>query len=195
MRVMLLLSNCADCTGMYPHPGIDVDYKVGAAAVLISICLSGTCAPQTLYSETGPVEYVARRGGSLIPAGQTEIDGRRMTCGTSPTVLDSSIGDFGGAYKSFIVLNPALFAGLATSVKLWIFSHECAHQTVGLNEVRADCVAVQRGHREGWLTADGLAQVCEFMKPSHADSTHFAGTQRCELMRQCFQETKTQPTH
>ena len=102
--------------------------------------------------------YVAANGGTLIPAGRTEIDGRRMTCGPAATVLDPQSNDFGGSYPGFIVLNPALFAGLATPVKLWIFSHECAHQSVGPDEVKADCVAVQRGKREGWLTADGIAK-------------------------------------
>jgi hypothetical protein len=93
---------------------------------------------------------------------------------------------FGGSYPGFIVLNPTLFVGLPTPVKLWIFSHECAHQTAGSDEVKADCLAVQRGRREGWLTEDGLGQVCTFMKPAHADSAHFTGTERCALMQQCF---------
>jgi hypothetical protein len=130
--------------------------------------------------------YIAAYGGTLIPAARTEIDGRRINCGTSATVLDPHYRDFGGSHPGFIVLNPTLFVGLATPVKLWIFSHECAHQTAGPDEVKADCVAVQRGRREGWLSEDGLAQVCEFMKPARADSAHFAGTERCALMQQCF---------
>jgi hypothetical protein len=131
-------------------------------------------------------DYSAGVGGTLIPAGRTVIDGRRMSCGSAPTVLDSQARDFGESYPGFLVLNPNLFAGLATPVKLWIYSHECAHQTVGRDEGRADCVAVQRGRREGWLSAAGLAQVCDFMKPARANSTHFAGTERCALMQQCF---------
>ena len=113
-----------------------------------------------------------------------------MTCGQYPTVLDSSENDFGAAPHGHVVLNPQLFGGLATAVKLWIFSHECAHQTVGSDEVKADCVAVQRGRREGWLTEAGLEQVCAFMRPARGDQTHFTGTKRCELMRQCFNERK-----
>jgi hypothetical protein len=87
----------------------------------------------------------------------------------------------GTAYPRFLILNPRLFVGLATSVKIWIFSHECAHQTVGKGEVKADCAAVQRGRREGWLTTAGLDQVCEFMKPARGD-------QSCALMQECFKE-------
>jgi hypothetical protein len=129
-----------------------------------------------------------------VPASRLEIDGRRMTCGRWPTVLDPEQNDFGGALPGFLILNPRLFAGLATPVKLWIYSHECAHQTVGKDEVKADCVAVQRGRREGWLTASGLEQVCEFMRPARGDHSHFTGTQRCALMRQCFQNPKNE-TH
>ncbi len=130
--------------------------------------------------------YVASNDGTVIPAGRTDIDGRLMTCGSAPTVLDKHLRDYGASFSGFLVLNPSLFVGLATPVKLWIFSHECAHQAVGADEVKADCVAVQRGKREGWLTQAGLVQICEFMKSARADSSHFSGPQRCKLMRQCF---------
>ncbi len=119
-----------------------------------------------------------------------------MGCGPYPTVLDDDFKDFGGAYPGFLVLNPRLFVGQAKPIKLWIFSHECAHETVGTDEVKADCVAVERGRREGWLTEDGLAKVCEFMKPARGDKSHFTGPQRCVLMKQCFahKSTKT-PGH
>ncbi len=111
-----------------------------------------------------------------------------MACGAAPTILDEYFDDFGGAYHGFIVLNPKLIAGLFTPVKLWIFSHECAHQTIGTDELKADCVAVRRGRREGWLTSTGLAEVCDFMRPARADRKHFGGQQRCALMKRCFAE-------
>jgi hypothetical protein len=130
----------------------------------------------------------------LVPAGNLEIDGKRMACAALPTVLDSGYEDFGGSLPGFLILNANRFVGLATPVKLWIFCHECAHQTVGPDEVKADCIAVRRGKREGWLTPAGLAQVCEFMRPARADRTHFSGAQRCELMRQCFSDSKAKST-
>lgn len=132
--------------------------------------------------------YIAAHGGTLVPADRLEIDGHRMACGQFPTVLDPNLNDFGAALPGLVVLNPRRFGGLATPVKLWIFSHECAHQNVGPDEAKADCAAVQRGRREGWLTTAGLNQVCEFMKPARADQSHFTGTQRCALMQECFQE-------
>jgi hypothetical protein len=130
--------------------------------------------------------YLAASGGTLVPAGRIAIDGHRMSCGAAPTILDSDLADFGSSMPGFIILNPRLFAGLATSVKLWIFSHECAHQSIGPDEVKADCVAVRRGRSEGWLTPTGLMQICEFMSPARGDSAHFTGVQRCGLMKECF---------
>jgi hypothetical protein len=132
--------------------------------------------------------YMAVHGGTFVPAGRVEIDGRRMVCGRAATVLDPGERDFGAALPGLIILNPDRFVGLATSVKLWIFSHECAHLSDGDDETKADCVAVKRGRREGWLTASGLDQVCEFMKPARGDQSHFTGGQRCALMRQCLQQ-------
>jgi len=156
---------------------------------ILAIFLGSPASAQRLPSlglDLSAEAYLAWSGGKLIAAGGTEIDGRRMACGSSPTILDPHLSDFGASGHGFIVLNPSLFVGLPMPVKLWIFSHECAHQKVGADEGKADCVAVQRGRREGWLTESGLRQVCDFMKPARADSSHFSGPQRCEFMQRCF---------
>lgn len=54
----------------------------------------------------------------------------------------------------------------------------------------ADCFAVQRGRRAGWLTPAGIEDICGFISSSKGDSMHFAGPQRCELMRQCYGDNK-----
>jgi hypothetical protein len=156
---------------------------------MLAIFLGSPAGAQRLPSlgpDLSAEAYLAWSGGKLIDAGRTEIDGRRMPCGSSPTILDFHLSDFGASGRGFIVLNPNLFVGLPVPVKLWVFSHECAHQTVGADEGKADCVAVQRGRREGWLTEGGFRQVCDFMKPTRGDSSHFSGPQRCELMQRCF---------
>jgi hypothetical protein len=144
-------------------------------------------------TDLSPEAYVALHGGTLVPAGQLEIDGKVMACGRYPTVLDSQLSDFGASLSGFVILNPRLFGGLATPVKLWIYSHECAHQTVGADEVKADCAAVQRGRREGWLSESGVAQICEFMRSARGDHSHFTGAQRCALMQQCFKVENKPP--
>ena len=59
----------------------------------------------------------------------------------------------------------------------------------GFDEETADCFAVQRGRRQGWLTPDGLVEVCRFIAPAKGDSMHFSGSHRCQLMRQCYTDS------
>ena len=73
-------------------------------------------------------------------------------------------------------------------MKLWIYSHECGHQFRGPDEETADCFAVQRGRRQGWLSPGGVEEICQFIAPAKGDAMHFSGSHRCEYMRQCFTE-------
>jgi hypothetical protein len=114
------------------------------------------------------------------------LDERRLSCGRRPTVIDGQLDDYGAAYPGFLILNPRLLGRLSTPVKLWIFAHECGHQFRGPDEETADCFAVQRGRREGWLTPDGFEEVCRFIAPARGDTMHFSGSNRCQAMRQCY---------
>ena len=135
-----------------------------------------------------PDEYVAHVGGDakVVAPGQLVLDKKRMICGQRPTVLDSQLDDYGAAYPGFLILNPRLLSRTSTPVKMWIFAHECGHQFRGPDEETADCFAVQRGRREGWLTPDGLEEVCRFIAPAKGTSMHFSGSYRCESMRKCY---------
>jgi hypothetical protein len=136
-----------------------------------------------------PEDYVRKAGGDarIVPAGELKIDGRKVICGRRPTVLDSKLDDYGSAYPGFLILNPRGLASIkSTAVKLWIHAHECGHQFRGPDEETADCFAVQRGRREGWLTPQGLEEVCAFMSSAKSDSMHLAGTQRCQAMKVCY---------
>ncbi|MEO1694868.1 MAG: hypothetical protein AAFR55_06485 [Pseudomonadota bacterium] len=130
--------------------------------------------------------YAQHVGGKIVGSGKLVIDNQPLYCGRRPTVLDSSLDDYGAAFPGFVILNPKLLARVSTPVKLWIYAHECGHQFRGPDEARADCFAVQRGRRQGWLTQRGLDQVCEFIKPARGSMMHPAGPERCRLMRQCF---------
>ena len=126
---------------------------------------------QAASDDTPTVEqYAAHVGGRIVPAGQLVLDGSRLICGKRPTVLDSSLDDYGAAYPGFLILNPKLIARVPKAVKLWIYSHECGHQFRGPDEETADCFAVQRGRRQRWLTTDGLAQICKFIRPAKGSS-------------------------
>ena len=50
----------------------------------------------------------------------------------------------------------------------------------------AEGFAVQLGRRYGWLTPEGLEEVCKFISPAKGDAMPFSGTHRCEAMRQCY---------
>jgi hypothetical protein len=152
--------------------------------------LYGAAAGPSGLSAAGPTpeEYTTHVGGDarIIPPGDLKLDGRKVTCGQRPTVLDSQLDDYGAAYPGFLILNPRLMAKVPTVVKQWIFAHECGHQFRGPDEETADCFAVQRGRRQGWLTSEGLEEVCNFISPAKGDSMHFSGSHRCEMMRRCY---------
>ena len=153
--------------------------NIGRALIVSSALICGTRATaQPLAPNPTPEMYVENnQGGSkVVPSGQLSFDGQPFTCGKFPTVLDPLLSDYAAApYKGFIILNPKLMPKVATPVKLWIFHHECGHALGIKDETKADCFSAQRGRRAGWLTPDGLDQVCEFIGAGKAAAAHPAG--------------------
>jgi hypothetical protein len=158
---------------------------VGAAAAFG--CGVGAAA-QPLKANPTPQDYVERNGGgaTIVPSGQLRLDGRRTDCGQWATVLDPNLNDYAASYPQFVILNMALVAKVTTSVKLWIYGHECGHLFGRRDEDEAYCFAVRRGRSAGWLDARGLDQVCAFISAGRADALHLSGPDRCARMRQCF---------
>lgn len=156
------------------------------SVVAAAIAVIGAAVP--VSAGPTPEEYATHAGSDakIIPPGSLKLDGQRMTCGQRPTVLDNQLDDYGAAYPGFLILNPRLIAKVSTVVKLWIFAHECGHQFRGPDEETADCFAVQRGRRQGWLSVDGVEEICRFISPAKGDSMHFSGSHRCEQMRKCY---------
>lgn len=157
----------------------------------LGVCLVALAiAPRPAAADDVPTpeEYAEHVGGDahVLSPGELKLDGRQQVCGQRPTVIDSQLDDYGAAYPGFLILNPRLLSKVSTPVKLWIFAHECGHQFRGPDEETADCFAVQRGRRQGWLDEAGLEEVCTFISPAKGDSMHFAGSHRCAYMRQCF---------
>lgn len=159
------------------------------ALSVISIALLCLGSGAAISDETPtPEQYVARTGGTavILAPGQFQINGRTMQCGTRRVIVDNSLDDYAAAYPGFLIVNTRLLARVSNPVSRWIFSHECGHQFRGPDEETADCFAVQRGRREGWLDEAGLDQICAFISPARGDSMHFAGPHRCEAMRACY---------
>jgi hypothetical protein len=162
-------------------------------AKYVAICAlfaGNTAAPGRAEGPPSPEEYVAHVGGDakIVPSGQLKLDNYKMQCGHRPTVIDDQLDDYGAAYPGFLILNSKLMSRISTPVKLWIFSHECGHQFRGPDEETADCFAVQRGRRQGWLTPEGLDEVCRFISPAKGDGMHVSGGHRCEYMRRCYED-------
>ena len=134
-----------------------------------------------------PEEYLAHvPTAKMVKPGDPIIDDLKLQCGRRPTILDDKLDDYGAAYPGFLILNPKLMSKVTPAVKRWIYAHECGHQFRGPDEETADCFAVQRGRRQGWLTTEGLEEVCRFISPAKGDSMHFSGSHRCEAMRRCY---------
>ena len=154
----------------------------------MAVAMLAAFGPLSAEGPPTPEEYVAHvgNGAQIVPAGQLKLDNHRVICGQRPTVLDNQLDDYGAAYPGFLILNPRLLARVSRPVKLWIHAHECGHQFRGPDEETADCFAVQRGRREGWLSPEGLNEVCTFIAPAKGDSMHFSGSYRCEYMRKCY---------
>jgi hypothetical protein len=133
--------------------------------------------------------------GKLIAQGALKIDGKSVTCGKRPTVLNPNFDSWGGAFPGFLILNNKKISGLSTQVKLYIYSHECGHQFIGASETEADLFAIRRGVKWGWLDAQGMEDICVFISQLKGDAVHPPGPQRCETMRKYYQQllgTETQ---
>lgn len=154
---------------------------IGAAAATIR-------GLQFSYAHPTPAEYLDHLAGKgrLIPAGELSYDGASFSCSRFPAIIDPTLKDYAAAYFGFIMLNPKRFEQMPLTLKRYAYTHECGHQYVGFGEDDADCYAVRRGRAEGWLDAAGMDEICAFISRSKGDDLHDVGTQRCELMRQCF---------
>jgi hypothetical protein len=132
------------------------------------------------------------RGGLAAPSmslqrdGSLEIGGRKLRCGPVRIMLPRRLNNLGVAGPGMIALNPRLLASYPEIVRLFVFAHECGHHHVGGSELGADCWAVRRGVREGWLDRNGLDQVCRSISDEPASSTHPSGRRRCGNLDRCF---------
>ncbi len=167
-----------------------------AAIAFCAACSAAANAQQWAGKEgsttSGPSldEYVKRLGpdAKVIPQGQLKIDGKSVTCGKRPTVLNPDFDSWGGAFPGFMILNNKKITGLSTQVKLYIYSHECGHQFEGADETKADLFAIRRGVKWGWLDAQGMEDICVFISQLKGDSVHPPGPLRCETMRKYYRQ-------
>ena len=96
--------------------------------------------------------------GKLVQPGRLVVAGRRLTCGPTATLLR----DFEGfaVSSTVIMLNMQALKDLPRPVQWLIYYHECGHILYGPSETAADCYAVRRARREGWLDEKVLDDIC-----------------------------------
>jgi hypothetical protein len=124
---------------------------------------------------------VTRDGGVVVA-------GRQVHCDNVRTRLDRHLPNLGAAAPDdrLLMLNPRLLSAYGKTVQLFVFHHECGHHHVGESELEADCWAVSRGVRDGWLDRTGLGEVCESFEDAPETSTHPSGRRRCANLNRCF---------
>jgi hypothetical protein len=120
--------------------------------------------------------------------GSIQMAARNLRCGAVRTVLDPRLPNLGISVPGvrLLVINPTLIARQPGTVGLFVFYHECGHQHVGASELSADCWAVRRGVRDGWLNRAGLTQICASFGDAPQTPTHPSAARRCSNLNRCF---------
>jgi hypothetical protein len=150
------------------------------AAALVGVC--------SFAGETVRAEETMR----LSKAGILQLAGRQLHCEHVRLRLDRHLENLGAAAPDdrLLVINPYLLGQYSTTVQLFVFHHECGHHRVGASELKADCWAVDRGVRDGWLDRNGLGQVCRSFEDAPETETHPSGRRRCANIDRCFAATE-----
>lgn len=155
-------------------------------ALVFAAAVGWTCLAATPAARAQ--EPVQRTRESTI-----EMAGRQVYCDRVRLRLDRHLENLGAAAldERLLVLNPLLLRQYSKTVQLFVFYHECGHHHVGGSELKADCWAVDRGVRDGWLDRNGLGQVCRSFEDAPETETHPSGRHRCANIDRCFATTQT----
>jgi hypothetical protein len=145
-------------------------------ALVLALVLAAAIPPEEQAS--------ALDQGKLVQPGRLVVAGRRLTCGPTATLLR----DFEGfaVSSTVIMLNMQALKDLPRPVQWLIYYHECGHIIYGPSETSADCYAVRRARREGWLDEKVLGDICAVFNIAGHGDLHPDPVQRCNDLRQCF---------
>ena len=151
-----------------------------AARLLVALALL------LLLAQTSPINRgaVALEQGKFVAPGRLVVAGRKLSCGKTATLLR----DFEGfaVSSTVIMLNMEALKDLPRQVQWLIYYHECGHILFGPSESAADCYAVRRARRGGWLGSTGLEDICAVFNIAGHGPLHPDPEQRCDQLRQCF---------
>ncbi len=150
-----------------------------AARLVVGLALCLALASANLEENA-----VALEQSKLVAPGRLVVAGRRLSCGATATLLR----DFEGfaVSSTVIILNMQALKDLPRPVQWLIYYHECGHILFGPSETAADCYAVRRARREGWLSKQALDDICAVFNIAGHGPLHPDPEQRCEQLRQCF---------
>lgn len=136
---------------------------------------------------------IANVCGHRAEAAPLKISGQSMACGSTPVFTDSTLPMEGRFVPGRgIYVNQQLMQRQPSAVRMFVFKHECAHKTVGGNELAADCGAAQSGAREKWLTPGGVDAVCKALSGEPAGGGYPSGATRCANIRKCYANSSAQ---
>jgi hypothetical protein len=121
-----------------------------AARLVMGLALCLALAATSLHRE----DAAALEQGKLVAPGRLVVAGRKLSCGTTATLLR----DFEGfaVSSTVIMLNMQALKDLPRPVQWLIYYHECGHILYGPSETAADCYAIRRARREGWRHLRGV---------------------------------------
>ena len=144
---------------------------------LLGLCLA-------LLATTPNEDAAAIDQGKLVQPGRLVVAGRRLSCGATATLLR----DFEGfaVSSTVIMLNMQALKDLPRPVQWLIYYHECGHILFGPSETAADCYAIRRARREGWLSKQSLEDICAVFNIAGHGPVHPDPEARCDQLRQCF---------
>ena len=158
--------------------------RTAALAAMVALSVFA-CEPRNAAAIT--MSELMRGGAELLEPGTYTIRGRTLRCGDAQTLVAPEFWDYGGSLPDLIIVNPDRMRALPWRTQLFVYYHECAHQSVGSDEVAADCQAIRTGRDQGWLRAGDVEKVCTgLFLHSEGDRYHPPGPQRCESLRRCF---------
>ncbi|MEO8420047.1 MAG: hypothetical protein ABI457_02530 [Hyphomicrobium sp.] len=122
------------------------------------------------------------------------LAGRKVTCGKADIYVDRDLPSEGGAGDTILILNPDMMNQQPPTVRLFVFTHECGHISVGDSELDADCFAVKRGVSDRWLDRKGLNEVCDSFEGAPETDTHPSAKRRCANLDRCFAKATAEQT-
>ena len=149
--------------------------------------------PAAFVSLAAPVPDSCSAHAEELVGHSVTLAGRKMNCGKADIMIDRDLPSEGGAGDTILILNPNMLNQQPPTVRLFVFTHECGHITVGDSELDADCFAVNRGVKERWLDRKGLSEVCDSFEGAPETDTHPSAKRRCTNLDRCFAKAMAGP--